>query len=271
MTVRRKGDRRHRILIGDGQCHERVAVGPSARRERWLAGFTLVELLVAMAVLSVIMSAMYGSYRATTGSIVNFESRAGFEQRARLFVQSFSRQLRCCYGGQRETIDRSSRDESDVAGDRNPNSDALFRAGEPMRDGLLGFATSRSTRNRESYSEQLQFISYRFDAARRVLCVYERPFGQLREDEKPNWRPVLTGVVGIELECFDGKEWYDEWDSATSLALPKAVRVQLVMESQNGQTFFLRWITPISCRMPEGTKGRRMKRSPMRPSVLEDD
>jgi len=56
--------------------------------------------------------------------------------------------------------------------------------------------------------------------ARNVLPVQESPTDQ---------QVLLHGINSASLQYFDGTEWTDAWDSATSATLPTAIKLQLVI------------------------------------------
>ena len=65
-------------------------------------GFTLVEILVAMAIIVVIVSLVYGSYFATSKSTQAYKSRIALFQQGRKVLRQMARQIRCSYAGTTE-------------------------------------------------------------------------------------------------------------------------------------------------------------------------
>ena len=60
-------------------------------------GFTLVEILVAMAIIVTIVSMVYGSYFATSKSAQAYKSRITLSQQGRKVLGQMTRQIRCSY------------------------------------------------------------------------------------------------------------------------------------------------------------------------------
>ncbi|MDI9433013.1 MAG: type II secretion system protein, partial [Planctomycetes bacterium] len=60
-------------------------------------GFTLIEMLVALAMIATIVSMVYGSYAATSRSMEMYDSRLTCAQRTQLVLRLMERQLRCAY------------------------------------------------------------------------------------------------------------------------------------------------------------------------------
>jgi hypothetical protein len=49
---------------------------------------------------------------------------------------------------------------------------------------------------------------------------------------------MLGGVENVQFQCFDGAQWFDDWDttstSTVNTNLPTAVRVRIQMAAKNG-------------------------------------
>jgi type II secretion system protein J len=234
---------------------ETATPGTAERSQQLLTGFTLLEILVALAVLSMIMSVIYGTYRAVTGSIVRLQPQVVLEQKGRFFVQRLSRQLRCCYGGQPAKAIQSTQKRSDGREDVVKRRDVLFGGGEALGDNvLLAFVTSGMAQGRESNLGYLKRVSYRLDSSQSALLTCEDLYGQPLDTDDQEWHVILEDVAGIEFEYFDGEEWRDKWSSAVSNGPPRAVRTKLVLESQDAQTLSFTWVIPVSrwtCERPK--------------------
>jgi len=61
------------------------------------SGFTLVEILVAMAIIVTIVSMVYGSYFATSKSTQAYKSKITLSQQGRKVLEQMARQIRCSY------------------------------------------------------------------------------------------------------------------------------------------------------------------------------
>ncbi|MHC4632893.1 MAG: PulJ/GspJ family protein, partial [Planctomycetota bacterium] len=72
-------------------------------------GFTLVEILVAMAIIVTIVSMVYGSYFATSKSAETCKAKMALSQQVRKVLQQMARQIRCSYADKAEEL-------TDVAG-----------------------------------------------------------------------------------------------------------------------------------------------------------
>lgn len=244
-------------LVRDPARRRRGNKGAADRRTCPAAGFTLLEILIALGIVGLLMSALYGSYRAVADSILGVRPLIASDQKGRFFIQQLSRQIRCCYGGPLSQASQPSAGENRGAADldgRRP----LFQGKETSQgEFLLRCVTSNGTRTQNLYPGCLTVISYRLDRWRHVLSVQEQLYGRRSEEDPEEERIVLEDVIEIELEYFDGKDWRSEWDSDTSRGLPRAVRVRLAMESQEGRRIELASVVPILC------SDRRVDRGPI--------
>ncbi len=249
----REAKRRNHDPAFESELSDSVVRTTPVRSQSQFGGFTLLEILTALTILAMIMSVVYGSYRAVTDSILTLQPRMAFERKGRFFVQRLSRQLRCCYGGQIDRVSRSDEKHKDEAPDAAETQDMLFSGGQAGKDRvLLAFITSGMDRGRESNPERLEYISYRLDLSRHVLLTREGLYGQVREPRDEDWHVILEDVAGIDFGYFDGSEWHDEWNLAMSEGPPRAVRVELTLKSQDGQTFYCLWVVAVSSQARKG-------------------
>ena len=235
---------------------------PRKRRRRALAGFTLLEILVALGVLGIIMSAVYGSYRAVSSSIVGLQPRMALDQRGRFFLQQLGRQIRCCYGGRPKASSPTTRQQNEQDSRASEKRPSLFQSGRSAAsDVLLQFVTSGGAMAWNLDSECLIVVSYKLDEKRRVLLTNERVYGRRDEGEEEDWKVILEEVVEIEFEYFDGVDWQSKWDSEVSGGPPRAVRVRVDLESPERGVVSFTTAAPILCYARPESKAR-VTRSP---------
>ncbi|MBN1507511.1 MAG: prepilin-type N-terminal cleavage/methylation domain-containing protein [Sedimentisphaerales bacterium] len=234
-------------------CEQGICGWPRATR-----GFTLLETLVALSMLTLILGAAYGSYRAVTGSIVDLEPRLDLHQKGRFFIQKLSRQIRCCYGGRGDQAARSAPDRNDVNEPALREQMRFFQGGLAASDDvMLRFVTTSRRLNRKSDIVSLAVVTYKMDALQHALLTCEQAYGRRTSGGDENWRAVLENVAEIEFQYFDGKDWRQRWDSQVEGGLPRAVRVAIVQESrQNHASARFTSIVPIRCFSPGRPNGQ---------------
>ena len=182
--------------------------------------FTLVELLVAgmvaFLVIGAITTALFQSSRArnATRSRLTAYSRAGAAlDIVRRDIASVMRRADL-FETRLLLIDES----------------VSTRGGDYDRDELLLFNTSlRPTRPNEYSGEGQEYEShFRVGEDETGITIWQR-----RDAVPDEWcdaggiaTPLVTGIVGLKIEAYDGEGWLNDWDSDID-GLPWALRVTL--------------------------------------------
>lgn len=184
------------------------------------AGLTLVELLVAMAILVTVTTSAMVIFRGITKAWRTGELRTERYQQARLLLDLFGRELSSGIVSPRypmvgtKAADNAHLQEGSV-------SDELFFVGTlPGRSGLVE-------------------RGYWMTAEGALMC----------HDEEPADGDYATGVsevcgrdvTAFEVTYFDGATWRDRWDARATAeqtgALPKAVHIVLAIGRQTPERF----------------------------------
>jgi len=204
-------------------------------RQKRLA-FTILEILVALSMLGLILSAVYGSYTAVTTSVVRCKPKSVLEQRARLFLQRITGELRCCYAN------RANKSSKNLF-DRHPGKEVVRHEEPPLfmsRDVSSGqiflqFVTSSVISRQNHTIGGLAIVCYRLDESGTTLLRSERRYVDRFENDYNdcNWLPVFKNVKTIMFEYFEGKKWQQEWNSNDMRDLPQAVRISLILETED--------------------------------------
>ena len=85
-----------------------------------------------------------------------------------------------------------------------------------------------------------------------ALLVSQRRFVETPMDLAPNreFSPVIEGLEHIEPAFFDGRQWLDNWDFAQKKKLPRAVRISIACEDQNGRKCAYSAVAYVYCLNP---------------------
>jgi general secretion pathway protein J len=178
------------------------------------AGFTLLELLLAVALLAIIAATVFASFRATTSAMERATVRGASAQAARVVLSRLSDELSAAeWDGQRE--------ETFFTG--------ATEGGEVHPAGRLQF-TSRSHvwYPMQPPAVELAVINYQAESGPQGL--------QLWRDEVAN--PFLLGggtervmmadrLAGVQFRFYTGDEWVTEWNMADRHKLPDLVEIVL--------------------------------------------
>lgn len=185
-------------------------------RRRAAGGFTLLEVLVAMAIFAVISVLTMQGLREMTASRTRLlregerlaAVQSAFAILGRDLEQAVGRRIRDEYGNQRPAL---------LGGEREPDAVELTRGG----------FRNPSGRPRSS----MQRIAYRLSEGsilRRVWPVLDRASNAVPESQ-----PLLAEVSGFKVEFLDrNHKWCSSWPAeedalARQGALPKAMRVTI--------------------------------------------
>jgi len=224
-------------------------------------GFTLVEIMVALGMLSLIMAALYGSYQAVTGSIEQIRPRFQAERRAAFVLNAMCRQLRACYAGR---LDRTVQRGSDEVLERlkdDPERPSAFAGQSDRRMAKLRFITSQGrSRFAERHGELSQVI-YAWDSSdgRLLTARYPNVYQDTQDEKDLAWRCLLDSVLDLEYEFWDGQDWHSAWQKPAETILPRVVRIRIVVGPNESNCIDLTSMVSITCRgeVSERTEGNQ--------------
>jgi prepilin-type N-terminal cleavage/methylation domain-containing protein len=196
-------------------------------RRAWQAGFTLMELMLSLALLALIMIILYGSFHAVAVSKLHAEVRVESDQQARTLMWLMSRELRGA-----------------VFTPLIPShvllvGQASRQGGMPMDS--ITFATLDPSHRRalDGYSAE-EDVTYSAvpNPNHRGWFMWTRSqrSGLIQTANPPIQPPTVlaTNVLSVHFRYFNGFQWLEVWDSTSSpagQALPQAISIELQMAS----------------------------------------
>ena len=186
-----------------------------------LTGLTLIELLVAMAILVTVSASALLIFRGITRAWRTGELRTERYQQARLLFDVFERELSSCLSNPRYPLVGVNASDPTPLHDGGAVSDELMFVGRlPGRTGFV---------------ERGYWVS----AEGRFMC----------HDDESGDGDYATGtseacggeVSQFSVTYFDGTEWLDRWDARPGAPqagqLPKAVHIVLGIGRQTSEQF----------------------------------
>jgi type II secretion system protein J len=198
---------------------------------RHASGFTLIEMVVSAAIMSIIVGSAYVCLQSGLASQKLIQSRDGVFQIGRVAMSLMTADLRnAC------TLSK----DYDFVGMRRS-------LGEIDADNV-DFATHHYT-PRGAHEADFCEISYfvQKDTKTGELCLFRRRDGT--RDPEPlaggSREEIARGVAGLRFEYYDGFDWFDEWgdpsgkkqtsqlDRSNISGLPEAVRVTLLLDANS--------------------------------------
>ena len=193
------------------------------RRE---AGYTLIEVLVGVAILAVLSAMMSLTFSSTFRLVRTMEEEQGREHQARICLSLLTEEL--------------------MMARKHPRFP--WRTGNGEHDGqpadLLAFISAGHGRYHENAHEtDLTRVLYARDGDR-LARVSLRNLGGL-VPEAIERIDLATGVVAFDLRYYDEalREWVDEWDGQSRKSLPRAVMIRLtLMNNRLESRSFIDWV-----------------------------
>jgi len=243
------------------------------------SGFTLIEILVAAAIIVTIVSMVYGSYFATSKSARSCKSRIALSRQGRKVLEQIARQIRCSYVGSakeykspaRPVFRQREKMPEDVISYFDGNSgetggeilQLVTTSGVRSNPCKSGYSPSTRTSNGASGISEgratldgLFETTYKFDKSSGTLFFSQERFVGAPKSlvENKNWQPIAGNVESVELAFFDGQQWLHTWDFKEKKSLPNAVRINITCEDENCRQYHYGTIAYVCCRKNQAKK-----------------
>jgi hypothetical protein len=203
---------------------------------------------VALALVSTIATMVYGSYAAVSRSLDLYGSRTACYERTCLVLRLMARQIRCAYVP-------PFRARPAPPSPQNGTSPALpvaFRADSRDAGGtILSFLTTAGLATGPDAPMGVARVTYRYDPSDGTLAVCCEPYRHATDDAQElsgPWRPILSGVTRVDLQCYDGRQWQVAWNGESE-KLPQAVKIGVTILDEKGRAHEFETTAPIASRI----------------------
>jgi type II secretory pathway component PulJ len=212
-----------------------------------------MEVLVALALVSTIVTMVYGSYFAASRSVDLYSSRMACCDRTCLVLRLMARQLRCVYlpSSATDPTATSSQSSTSTVPTTVPQTEPLDASGD-----TLSFVTTAGQGAGLDRATALMQVTYRHDSLSGTLSISSEPYvcGAGSLQDSPSGQVILTGIRSMEVQFYDGRQWQPGWTGGDSQTLPQGVKITLtVMDEQNRSQEF-ETMAPIGCRSAPRTQ-----------------
>jgi prepilin-type N-terminal cleavage/methylation domain-containing protein len=213
-----------------------ISVADKSFFPRPKAGFTLIEIMLAIAILAIILVMLAGSFHAVATSRVQAENNIAVDSTARAILGQMAKEIR----GAVQTAMIPSRvllvGNAHFDGGRRVDSISVSTLNSGHRRALENFgAEDTVTYNVRPNSNHRGWFLLLRDQSSSLL-------------ENTNWtkaiqRTVLAGnLLSLRIRYFDGNNWSDSWSSQSlppGRQLPNEVAIELTMATPSGRPLML--------------------------------
>jgi general secretion pathway protein J len=203
---------------------------------RRAGGFTLIEIMVAVAILAIVTTLTWGSFRQTFSTKAQVEAQAGRYRTVRLALDRMARELAMAYVSQDEDTLQPER-RTRMVGKRHSDVDELmFSYFGHQR--LYQDANECDTALVAYYGARDRDNSRKTNLMRRET----RRLSNYKVDDQPGAADIVCDdVIRLQIDYWDqrDKKWREEWLTTTADGqpdrLPSKVRITLTVRDERGK------------------------------------
>lgn len=208
--------------------------------------FSLVELIVAMAVSSIIMIMIYSSYRAVYFSVNKITKVADFDREMNLAYRRLDIDLSCMMYNVRKKQFYLKGDTEDGLVSNSTISFVTINQNNYMIKKDIDSPAYESDLKEVSYylKKDPQFPEVSF-LVRKEYILYNGYNTEIEESKNYETESViLKNVMDIKFEYFDDK-WQDDWDSKEINRFPKSVKTTIKIKDYDSKEQIYEFISKI--------------------------
>ena len=247
---------RHRT--GHGRTQRGAGTGSSARRREKAAGFTLLEILIAISIFAVVVTTIFGSFHFVFGNIDAIDNAMTDYEMAGDGLHRMQADLRTLY---------IALPPGYVIGEDADSSDPYRLVGDVVDTGAGAFSRLRFTsfshlpmgrQWRQGIAEIIYYVEEQTDGSGTLKRSDRIEFNEPPEQERND--PILCeNVRALKITYIDAdRDERDRWDSDSEefeYATPRAIRIQIAVGSgQLSHEFEVLIALPVYRDNPEASR-----------------
>lgn len=192
-----------------------ISLPSSSRGRSGDRGFTLVEVLVAIAALMIVLTAIYGTFAAVGSAKQRLDGDSADYHRARVILDRLGRELRGCYPTAEGAL------VSGTTGEGRLFLELTTTAVSPLSAEGTGIARVRYELTEDPESEAPGLVLLRQETPwHRYVPGTQNPAGAMR---------LAAGINELSLRFYTAGRWLASWDGERR-GLPELVEISLLLE-----------------------------------------
>ncbi len=203
-------------------------------------GFTLIEILVATAIASIIMVMLTTAYNSLALSIRDVTAYAEFYESVNLAVYRIDKDISNTY------FNRENKNISFIADKDGENSVLDFVTTEHRMFNLVGSLKSPA---RTSDIKEIGYHLERDRKSKNDTWILIR-----REDKHYDKEPLeggessilLKNVAGLDFTFKQGNDWTERWDSRQNKRIPSAVKTRLRVKTKKNKEDVFEFVSALN-------------------------
>lgn len=183
-------------------------VGQASRLSASLRGFTLLEILIAIAIMSIILVALYSTYLLTHKALFDVDKSLVKLQEARAFADIMKREIESTLYSQDNTSSIFKMDDRDFYGKQA--SSLTMTTSSPLMKGLAK-------------------INYTVEERDGILIITKGMVSAIAQASEETRVDLLEDIESFTLQAKYQDGWVKTWDSSLAKKTPEEVKITLTM------------------------------------------
>ena len=177
-------------------------------------GFTLLEVLIAIALFSIVMGALYSTFFLSHKAVDALDDSLVKLQESRTVIDTLKRELESAVYEERKTYTIFKIDDRDFYGKQA--SQVVFTAFSPLLPGLAR-------------------VEYTVDEVDGKLVLRKKIFSAYAKTAETESIELMDDVESFSIEVRDQDKWVKTWDGALTKKMPDEIRISLQIVTKKSE------------------------------------